>query len=98
MSELPKDMARALRRHHAARLKDARALYWGRQWGASHDYEKLTGRQLGLVLNAPATCSGLCCGNPRKWFGERTVQELRGRQESLEQLLADAPPVGLRRS
>ena len=23
------------------------------------------------------TCSGHCCGNPRKWFGERTAQELR---------------------
>ena len=26
---------------------------------------------------APHTCSGPCCGNPRTWFGERTVQELR---------------------
>lgn len=22
-------------------------------------------------------CSGPCCGNPRKWFGEATVQERR---------------------
>ena len=22
-------------------------------------------------------CSGPCCGNPRKWFGEETVQERR---------------------
>jgi hypothetical protein len=22
-------------------------------------------------------CSGPCCGNPRKWFGEVTVQERR---------------------
>lgn len=22
-------------------------------------------------------CSGPCCGNPRKWFGELTVQELK---------------------
>lgn len=25
----------------------------------------------------PAMCSSLCCGNPRKWFGEKTVQERR---------------------
>lgn len=23
------------------------------------------------------TCSGACCGNPRRWFGERTAQERR---------------------
>jgi len=23
----------------------------------------------------PARCSSYCCGNPRKWFGERTIQE-----------------------
>jgi len=22
-------------------------------------------------------CSGPCCGNPRKWFGEATIQEQR---------------------
>jgi hypothetical protein len=24
-----------------------------------------------------AHCSGSCCGNPRKWFNERTMQERR---------------------
>jgi len=24
-----------------------------------------------------ALCNGPCCGNPRKWFGERTRQERR---------------------
>lgn len=23
------------------------------------------------------TCSGPCCGNPRRWFGEPTMQERR---------------------
>jgi hypothetical protein len=26
-------------------------------------------------------CSGPCCGNPRKWFGEVTVQEKRNEQD-----------------
>lgn len=25
----------------------------------------------------PQSCSGHCCGNPRKWFGEPTMQEKR---------------------
>lgn len=25
-------------------------------------------------------CSGPCCGNPRKWFGEVTVQERRNEE------------------
>lgn len=27
--------------------------------------------------NHLAVCSGPCCGNPRRWFGEKTIQEKR---------------------
>ena len=26
---------------------------------------------------APKDCSGPCCGNPRRWFGQETMQERR---------------------
>lgn len=84
-----KKLARALRRHHAERLKNARKSYWGRIWGSAY-YEPLTNRQLGMLLNTPHLCSGLCCGNPRRWLGERTVQELRFSQHPLSELLNDA--------
>lgn len=29
-------------------------------------------------------CSGPCCGNPRRWFGELTMQERRARDSALE--------------
>lgn len=29
------------------------------------------------LANHIAHCSGMCCGNPRRWFGELTMQERR---------------------
>lgn len=84
-----KDLARALRRHHAARLKKARRGYWGRMYG-SVCYEPLTPRQQGRVLATPHLCSLVCCGNPRRWLGERTIQEGRLFQHRMDELLADA--------
>lgn len=55
---------RAVRRHHAARLKRKRARYWG---GAP---KEVTGAQqaryLGLLLNTATPCSCWMCGNPRR--------------------------------
>ena len=33
-----------------------------------------------------ATCSGPCCGNPRKWFGEITRGEVRAAKSHREQV------------
>ena len=60
---------RSLRRHHRDRLKSNRKHYWfGDTW-------PMDSRQLGMVISTPHMCSGYCCGNPRKWFGELTIQE-----------------------
>ena len=32
---------------------------------------------IGLMAATPKGCSSYCCGNPRKWFKEPTVQERR---------------------
>lgn len=64
-----KDMSRALRRHHAARLKRARRFYFARDNGADP-------RSLGMVLHTPAVCSCWMCGNARRIVGP-TLAELR---------------------
>jgi hypothetical protein len=80
--EYTKDMARALRRHHAARLKKARKRHWGRIFDAqAHD---LTPRQLGMLVATPAPCSCWMCGNPRTKLGELKIQERRLFQDLLQ--------------
>jgi hypothetical protein len=35
------------------------------------------GRVFARFADYPTLCSGWCCGNPRRWHGERTRQERR---------------------
>lgn len=77
-----KGMARALRRHHAKRVKKARQFYWGR-----NENNPLSARHQGILLHTTHLCSGVCCGNPRKWLGERSVQERRWLQETVDDAL-----------
>lgn len=65
-----KDMKRASRRHHTARLKRARGHHWGRD--IRHE-QKL----LGKVIDTPTPCSCWMCGNPRRYFKVLTRQERR---------------------
>lgn len=67
--------ARALRRHHLQRLKAIRQFY--RTQGRGQDPASGTGKPLGKVLATPAPCSCALCGNPRRYFGETTLQERR---------------------
>lgn len=67
------NMNRSIRRHHYQRLKKKRQHYW--QWPT--DNQVLTGASLGICTNTPANCSDMCCGNPRRHFGEITIQEKR---------------------
>lgn len=63
---------RALRIHHSERIKKARERYWGR---------KLNDKELGMALNTPKTTQCACCGNPRRYFNEKTIQERRIEQD-----------------
>lgn len=74
--DIGKDFARALRRHHRERLRHARRFFWGRD----RDLWAEAPGVLGAALRTPAVCSCEGCGNPRKWFGELTVQERRWEQ------------------
>ena len=62
-------MSRAMRRHHAQRLKTKRRHYWNGYAGTSL-------YNLGRVLKDPAPCSCEGCGNQRKYQGQ-TLQEKR---------------------
>ena len=66
-----KNMQRALRRHHTARLKAVRA---DRHWGRSL---KGDAKALGKAVNTPCSCSCWLCGNPRRHLKERTLAERR---------------------
>lgn len=67
---------RSLRRHHKDRL-------WKKLVkNNTYDYIEWFGYEEGslklkVFVDTPCRCSGYCCGNPRKWFGELTVQERR---------------------
>lgn len=77
----------AQRRHHYRRLKIKRATYWGYGQEAvlgcatNQDDNDMTPKQLGLVVATPHPCSRACCGNPRKYFNEETIQEQRNNQD-----------------
>lgn len=59
---------RAERRHHRERLKKARRHHWGRD---------LSKEPHGMAVDTPTPCSCPMCGNPRKFFQEKTMQERR---------------------
>jgi hypothetical protein len=72
---------RALRRHHRARLRARRqrTLPWVRG----------DARRLAQAIDTPVPCSCWMCGNPRRYFNEKTPQERRADialRESLAQL------------
>lgn len=81
---------RAMRRHHLARLKNARRYYWGAgRYRGPEEARGLSERHLGMALHTPCPCSCHACGNSRKWLNERTVQERRELQEGIFQRLLD---------
>lgn len=59
----------AKRRHHLKRMKAKAVKIYGKHRPDPEEAEKLA--------NHLAHCSGPCCGNPRRWFGEMTMQERR---------------------
>lgn len=73
---------RAMRRAQMARMKKARIPTW-----LSHPCKKDIGRH----ATTPTSCSCWMCGNPRKWTGERTRQELSA-EECFQKI--DSPALG----
>ncbi|MGJ0516078.1 MAG: hypothetical protein ACR65O_10080 [Methylomicrobium sp.] len=65
-----KNIIRGIRRHHLQRLKKARAFDYA--IGESRHGDSAA---LGRHVNAPAKCSCWMCGNPRRYFDEKSRQE-----------------------
>ena len=66
-------------------------------WIRDADFYQTDGRLARLMLNTRVPCSGPCCGNPRKWFGEKTCQERRADEaetaELIDQILEERAEV-----
>lgn len=76
---------RAERRAQVERLKRNRQFYYGYGKRIEHtDQRFMTERQLGQVVQYPAACSCTMCGNARRHFGQRSIQEQRLFQDLLQ--------------
>ena len=74
-----------MRRHHRYRLMKKRKNYWFGPlinnpdrfsvWSRITYTENDELKRLNRLVDTPHPCSRHCCGNPRKWFGELTLQE-----------------------
>ena len=73
-------MKRSIRRHHRERLLKERKK---RLWWIS-DYFSITDK-FNYVANTPCRCSCNMCGNPRKYFGKITKQEINSLLNFMEQ-------------
>ena len=70
---------RALRRHHYQRLKRKRRNHYG-------GYGRHRSNAQGRLANTATLCSCWMCGNPRKYFGEVTRQEILAALNFAEQM------------
>jgi hypothetical protein len=65
---------RAYRRHQRERIKQRVQRYYG-------GYARGSTRHVGRLAETRTPCSCWMCGNPRRYWRERTLQERRARQE-----------------
>ena len=72
-----KNMKRAIRRHHYARIKNNRRKLIDSQYWFDTFPEDVKNVVVCIMVNTPARCSCMGCGNPRKHFNEVTLQERR---------------------
>lgn len=79
-----KNPKRAVRRHHLARVKKLRARYYGGYVLDLPAAERAC--HIGRFAHTVPGCSCWMCGNPRRYFGEVTMQEQRFAEYAREQL------------
>ncbi len=82
---------RSIRRHHSERMKAKARKVAQQSWGyrvdlgmAAAEVERLSSRAEKFSDHL-ASCSCYMCGNPRKWFEERTRAEEKWRINASEQ-------------
>ena len=62
----------AFRRHQESKRKA-----WVKRTMKHNWSNGLTPARVGILAHSPALCSCYACGNPRKYFGESKINELR---------------------
>ena len=69
-----KNQKRAIRRGHYSRLKTkvVKKKYWG-------SFRTWTPDTIGMCVSTPKPNKCVCCGNPRRYFGTRTLAELKSK-------------------
>lgn len=75
---------RAFRRFQLELAKERAKSYYGGVYGGIYMLfppwtPSELAKTLGLRARTPKRCSGPCCGNSRKWFGDVTWQEKKAR-------------------
>lgn len=71
---------RAVRRHHIKRLKKARRYYMC----ALHRRDNP--KFIGILANTAALCSCYMCGNPRRMWGQISLDEMISNQDFDDQM------------
>lgn len=73
------EQKRERRRRDLARMKAKAVRVYGRFDSLGYDKRRHT-----KVANHMTVCSGWCCGNPRRWCNEPTMQERRFMAEEVD--------------
>lgn len=69
--------SKAWRRHQKFRMRE-RAKRHLMSWAFFSREDAI--KQVRYMADNMKMCSGPCCGNPRKWFGEKTIQERKAKE------------------
>lgn len=67
------------------KVKRILKVWRGADWGSENDLAD-DGRIAQIMLRTRVRCSRACCGNPRKFFGKKTRQEVVADISEREQL------------
>lgn len=67
----------AIRRHHLERLLNERKNHFHVAETVIGNDPVVNQHRLKLAMKTPARCSCWMCGNPRKYFNRRTLQEIK---------------------
>ena len=67
---------KAWRRKQEVRKKKKVVREYDKWWG---DWDS---KSIGLKSHTPCGCSCYMCGNPRKYYNEKTIQELKNESEN----------------
>jgi hypothetical protein len=57
------------------RFQELKKKQWVQKFFSKHRARDLTDADVGVYAHTPALCSCYMCGNPRKWWDQKTIHE-----------------------